>query len=167
MSIEQVQENLGANPSPKTPTKDTWIGLNFEPTKKNRFLVEMLGIPSYVIKSMTNLTYDNVWDGSIDGWNPVEFELYSVSGILKGDHEVVKSDISIEHRLLTYINNHEDVELNIGVKILDATGQIHTSFVLSNCSFMSADFGNKDWNSNEITIIKFCVRPKSVTSYIS
>ena len=135
---------------------------NFEPTRNNRFIVEIPGIPPYVVKSMSSLAKHILYDS---GWDPVEFELYSVSGVLKNEHEVVSADFNVEHRLINYVNNHKNIELNIGVKILDATGKEIVTMVLSECDFISLDLGSKNSNSDDITTIRFTVKPKSVSSH--
>ena len=80
----------------------------FEPTKNRFMIVEMLGLPPYVVKSMSNLmNYGSAGNVGPIGWSPVEFELYSVSGILKSEHEVVSADFNVEHRLINYVNKDQ------------------------------------------------------------
>ena len=118
----------------------------FEPKRENRFLVrfpEELGIPTWIVKSVSEIVYSPTI-----GYYPVVFELYdpiSPSGtqILS---ELKDKQIKVIEKII--------------IQDIGPVGDVVGELVLETCSVERLYFGNRDWNSDDIIILKIEVKPR-------
>ena len=148
IEIQQLEEDV----SLKKKLED--IGFEksqFEPKVNNRFIVQMEGIPSYLIAGIDLPSY-SYWNDVenkkvIKSWGGFNLTLYN------------PIDMNLEREMLNPI--HEETH-KILVKILDPSGNIVTTWEIS-AKLETIDFGKLDWRKpGEVNTLRLYFQVENV-----
>ncbi len=137
---------------------------NFEPKLSNRFIMEINGIESYIIKTASRPTFTsevveldhiNV-KRKIKGkstWDDVTITLYDP--IVPSGAQQVMEWIRISHELLTGRDGYASLyKKDIIFYILGPVGDKVEQWTLKGAFITSANFGDLDWSSNDPVAIE-------------
>ena len=131
---------------------------SFEPKVKNRFIMYMDGVPSYLIKSVSGLGFDqgeivmnhiNILR-KIKGklkWNDVTVSLYdpiTPSGI-----QSVMEWVRLHHESVTGRNGYSDFyKKDVTLNIVGPVGDIVSEIILKGSFIKSANLGDWNWDTD-------------------
>ena len=130
----------------------------FEPKLQNRFLMEIDGIPAYLIKktgrpsiSFNNITLDHInVKRKIKGkavWNPITANLYDP--VTPSGAQAVMEWVRLSHESVTGRDGYSDFyKKNITIKTLGPVGDIVEEWILKGAYCQQASFGDMDWTSD-------------------
>jgi len=130
----------------------------FEPKVENRFFMQINGIPSFMIKGMTAVGFDqgeiklnhiNIYR-KIKGrlsWNDLTLTLFDP--ITPSGSQAVMEWVRLHHESVTGRNGYSDFykkDLTIGV--LGPVGDVVSQWVVKGAFIKSADFGGYNWDTD-------------------
>lgn len=130
----------------------------FEPKVENRFFMQINGIPSFMIKGMTAVGFDqgeiklnhiNIYR-KIKGrlsWNDLTLTLFDP--ITPSGSQAVMEWVRLHHESVTGRNGYSDFykkDLTIG--ILGPVGDVVSQWVVKGAFIKSADFGGYNWDTD-------------------
>ena len=130
---------------------------NFEPLVKHRFVMEIDGIPSYVIKaanrptiSFETITLEHInVKRKLKGkgeWQNVSLTL--TDAIVPSSAQVVMDWVRSSHESLTGRNGYGDFyKKDINIKMLGPVGDVVQLWTLKGAFIVSANFGDLDWGN--------------------
>lgn len=130
---------------------------NFEPKLKNRFLMYIDGIPSYMIKKIDRpkfessevvLPHMNVerYTKGKSKWNEISAELYDP--IVPSGAQIVMEWIRLGHESVTGRDGYTDFyQKDVTINVLGPVGDKVEEWTLKAAWVKSADFGDLDWSS--------------------
>ena len=129
----------------------------FEPKQKNRFVLYVDGIPSYLIKGMgaigfsqgeVTLNHINVLR-KVKGklvWNNVDMTLFDP--ITPSGAQAVMEWTRLHHESVTGRDGYSDFyKKDLTVNILGPVGDIISEWILKGAFIKSADFGDYGWDT--------------------
>jgi len=129
----------------------------FEPKQKNRFVLYMDGIPSYMIKGvgavaleqgMVTLNHINV-ERKIKGkskWSDVSLTLFDP--ITPSGAQAVMEWVRLHHESVTGRDGYSDFyKKDLTINILGPVGDIVSEWVLKGAFIKDANFGDYDWTA--------------------
>ena len=129
----------------------------FEPKVKNRFIMYVDGFPSYMIKGINNLGFDqgeiklnhiNVYR-KIKGkmlWNDVTLTLFDP--ITPSGAQATMEWVRLHHESVTGRDGYADFyKKDIVLDVLGPVGDIVSEWVLMGAFIKSADFGEYNWDT--------------------
>ena len=131
----------------------------FEPKLKNRFIMNIDGIPSHVIKSMNRpqIQFDEVvlehmnvtrYVKGKGKWQPIEVTLYDP--IVPSAAQAVMEWIRLGHESVTGRDGYSDFyKKDVSFNVLGPVGDIVEEWTLKGCFIENANFGDLDWGSSE------------------
>ena len=141
----------------------------FEPKLKNRFIMQIDGIPAYLIKSMNRpsiesdeviLEHMNVtrYVKGKSRWQPLEITLYDP--VVPSAAQQVIEWVRLHHESVTGRDGYSDFyKKNITFNLLDPVGAVVEEWELKGAYIQSANFGDLAFDSSdpvEITLtLKF------------
>ena len=132
---------------------------NFEPKMKNRFIMEIDGIPSYLIKtanrpsiSFEKVTLDHInVKRQLKGkgeWQDIEITLYDP--IVPSGAVAVMEWVRLSHESITGRDGYADFyKKDVQIYMLGPVGDKIEQFTLKGAFITSANFNDLDWGSND------------------
>ena len=132
---------------------------NFEPKMKNRFIMEIGGIPSYLIKTANrpNIQFEEVVLDHINlkrklkgkgTWQDIEITLYDP--IVPSGAQAVMEWIRTSHESLTGRDGYADFyKKDIDIYMLGPVGDKIENWKIKGAFILNAQFGDLDWTSND------------------
>jgi hypothetical protein len=132
---------------------------NFEPKMKNRFIMEIGGIPSYLIKAgnRPNIQFEVVTLEHINlkrklkgkgEWQDLEITLYDP--IVPSGAQAVMEWVRTSHESLTGRDGYADFyKKDIDIYMLGPVGDKIENWKLKGAFILNAQFGELDWTSND------------------
>ena len=132
---------------------------NFEPKMKNRFIMEIDGIPSYLIRvaSRPTISFEKVTLDHINvkrqlkgkgEWQDVTMTLFDP--IVPSGAQAVMEWIRLSHESLTGRDGYADMyKKDLQVYMLGPVGDKIEQWTLKGAFITSANFGDLDWSSND------------------
>ncbi len=147
---------------------------SFEPKVKNRFILYVDGIPSYIIKKAGAIGFDqgeqvlnhiNTYR-KIKGklkWNDVELALHDP--ITPSGAQAVMEWVRLHHESVTGRNGYSDFyKKDVTLNVLGPVGDIISEWVLKGAFIKSSNFGEYSWDEEgtvqELTVglgMDYCV----------
>ena len=142
----------------------------FEPQQKNRFYLEIDGIPSYMIKGMSGISLNqgvvtlnhiNV-QRFVKGktvWNTIDFTLFSP--ITPSGAQAVMEWVRLSHESVTGRDGYSDFyKKDLKVNVLGPVGDIVSVWSIKGAFITNANFGDYNWDTeNAAQEIQITVRP--------
>ena len=132
---------------------------NFEPKMKNRFIMEIDGIPSYLIRvaNRPTITFEKVTLDHINvkrqlkgkgEWQDVTMTLFDP--IVPSGAQAVMEWVRLSHESLTGRDGYADMyKKDLQVYMLGPVGDKIEQWTLKGAFIQSANFGDLDWSSND------------------
>jgi hypothetical protein len=134
----------------------------FEPKVKNRFIMYVDGIPSYTIKKVSAVGFEqgeqvlhhiNVYR-KIKGklkWNDIDLALHDP--ITPSGAQAVMEWVRLHHESVTGRNGYSDFyKKDITFNVLGPVGDIISEWIIKGAFIKSSTFGEFDWSSEgEVT----------------
>jgi len=132
---------------------------NFEPKMKNRFIMEIGGIPSYLIKTANrpNIQFEAVTLEHINlkrklkgkgEWQDLEITLYDP--IVPSGAQAVMEWVRTSHESLTGRDGYADFyKKDIDIYMLGPVGDKIEQWKIKGAFILNAQFGDLDWASND------------------
>ena len=132
---------------------------NFEPKMKNRFIMEIGGVPSYLIKAgnRPNIQFEVVTLEHINlkrklkgkgEWQDLEITLYDP--IVPSGAQAVMEWVRTSHESLTGRDGYADFyKKDIDIYMLGPVGDKIENWKLKGAFISNAQFGDLDWQSND------------------
>lgn len=140
----------------------------FEPKTKNRFIMYMNGIPSYMIKKLSrpNVTFGDVdihhintkrkLKGKID-WGDFTMALHDP--VVPSGAQAVMEWVRTAHESVTGRDGYSAFyKRDLQFEILGPVGDIIEEWVLKGAYIKSANFGEMDWSDDQPTEIELTLR---------
>tara|TARA_Y100001963_G_scaffold154952_1_gene244863 strand:+ start:366 stop:851 length:486 start_codon:yes stop_codon:yes gene_type:complete len=130
----------------------------FEPKLQNRFIMDIEGIPAYLIKTINrpNVTFNNVVLDHINvkrkikgkaNWEPISAELYDP--VTPSGAQAVMEWIRLSHESVTGRDGYSDFyKKDIHVRTLGPVGDVVEEWILKGAYCQTANFGPMDWTSD-------------------
>ena len=130
----------------------------FEPKLQNRFLMEIEGIPAYLIKSLNRpqVTFNNIVLDHINvkrkikgkaNWDSISCDLYDP--VTPSGAQAVMEWIRLSHESVTGRDGYSDFyKKNIHIRTLGPVGDVVEEWILKGAYCASANFGPMDWSSD-------------------
>jgi hypothetical protein len=138
---------------------DTMFYTNFEPKTKNRWIMEVDGIPSYLIKTANrpSITFDVIELDHINikrklqgkgTWGDVSITLYDP--IVPSGAQAVMEWVRLSHESITGRRGYADFyKKDIQIYLLGPVGDKVEQWTLKGAFISEANFGDLDWTSND------------------
>jgi len=132
---------------------------NFEPKMKNRFILEVDGIASYLIKTANrpSIQFEKVTLDHINvkrqlkgkgEWQDVNITLYDA--IVPSGAQQVMEWVRLSHESLTGRDGYADFyKKDLQIYMLGPVGDKIEQWTLKGAFIQSANFGDLDWSSND------------------
>jgi hypothetical protein len=129
----------------------------FEPKQANRFILYMDGIPSYMIKSVSDIkvtqgvvTLDHInIERKVKGkskWENVTLSLYDP--ITPSGTQAVMEWVRLHHESVTGRNGYSDFyKKDLTVNVLGPVNDIVAEWILKGCFIVSSTFKGYDWST--------------------
>ena len=130
---------------------------NFEPKMKNRFIMEIDGIPSYLIKTANrhSIQFETVTLDHINvkrklkgkgEWQDVEITLYDP--IVPSGAQAVMEWVRLHHESVTGRDGYSDFyKKDLTLDVLGPVGDIVSEWIIKGALITSADFGDFNWDT--------------------
>ena len=137
---------------------------NFEPKMKNRFILEVDGIASYLIKTANrpSIQFEKVTLDHINvkrqlkgkgEWQDVNITLYDA--IVPSGAQQVMEWVRLSHESLTGRDGYADFyKKDLQIYMLGPVGDKIEQWTLKGAFILSANFGELDWSSNDPLMIE-------------
>ena len=131
----------------------------FEPKLKNRFIMNIDGIPAYTIKTATRpqVTFDEVEMHHMNvrrylkgkaAWQPLTITLYDP--IVPSAAQASMEWIRLSHESVTGRDGYSDFyKKDVNFQVLGPVGDIVEEWELKGCFVQSADFGEVAFDSSD------------------
>lgn len=141
---------------------------NFEPKMKNRFIFEVDGIPSYLVKAgnrptiqFEKVTLDHInIKRQLKGkgeWQDLTITLYDP--IVPSGAQAVMEWIRTSHESITGRDGYADFyKRDLQFEVLGPVGDIVEEWILKGAYIKSAQFGDMDWASDQVVEIAVTMR---------
>ena len=130
----------------------------FEPKLQNSFLMDIEGIPAYLIKKISrpNITFNEVVLDHINvkrklkgkaNWEPITCDLYDP--VTPSGAQAVMEWIRLSHESVTGRDGYSDFyKKNINIRTLGPVGDIVEEWIMKGAYCQNANFGPMDWTSD-------------------
>ena len=130
----------------------------FEPKLQNRFLMDIEGIPAYLIKNINrpNVTFNNVVLDHINvkrkikgkaNWEPLTAELYDP--VTPSGAQAVMEWVRLSHESVTGRDGYSDFyKKDVHIRTLGPVGDVVEEWILKGAYCSTANFGPMDWTSD-------------------
>ena len=140
----------------------------FEPKLQNRFLMEIEGIPAYLIKKIDrpSISFGEVVLDHINvkrkikgkaNWDNVTAELYDP--VTPSGAQAVMEWVRLSHESVTGRDGYSDFyKKDIRFNALGPVGDIVEEWICKGAYCKSANFGEMDWASDQPTMISLSIR---------
>jgi len=139
----------------------------FEPKLQNRFLMEIDGIPAYLIKTLNrpNVSFNNIVLDHINvkrkikgkaNWEPITCELYDP--VTPSGAQAVMEWVRLSHESVTGRDGYSDFyKKNVHIRTLGPVGDVVEEWILKGAYCQSANFGPMDWTSDAPATISLTI----------
>ena len=139
----------------------------FEPKLQNRFLMDIDGIPAYLIKkiarpavSFNEVTLDHInIKRKIKGkasWENMAMDLYDP--VTPSGAQAVMEWVRLSHEAVTGRDGYSDFyKKDLRIQTLGPVGDIVEEWILKGAFIISANFGDGDWTSDSPMSISMTV----------
>jgi hypothetical protein len=136
---------------------------NFEPKMKNRFIMDVEGIPSYLIKTANrpSIQFETVTLDHINvkrklkgkgEWQPIEITLFDP--IVPSGAQAVMEWVRLSHESITGRDGYADFyKKDLQIYMLGPVGDKIEQWTLKGAFIQSAAFNDLDWASNDVSEI--------------
>jgi len=142
----------------------------FEPVQSNRFLMQLDGIPAYLVKGVSAISLDqtpvelnhiNV-QRFVKGktkWNTIDMTLFSA--ISPSGAQAVMEWIRLGHESVTGRNGYSDFyKKDLTLKILGPVGDVVSEWVIKGAFPTNVNFGDFSYDDDGVAVnIKLTIRP--------
>ena len=130
----------------------------FEPKLQNRFLMQIEGVPAYLIKKISrpSITFNEVVLDHINvkrkikgkaKWDNITCDLYDP--VTPSGAQSVMEWIRLSHESVTGRDGYSDFyKKNIHIQTLGPVGDIVEEWILKGAYCQQASFGDMDWNTD-------------------
>ena len=130
----------------------------FEPKLKNRYLMQIDGIPAYLIKTANrpSITFEEVELNHLNvkrfvkgkaTWEPIEITLYDP--VVPSAAQAVMEWVRLSHESVTGRDGYADFyKKDITIQVLGPVGDIIEEWKLKGAWIQDANFGDMDWTSD-------------------
>jgi len=142
----------------------------FEPKQPNRFLMEIDGIPSFMVKGVgaVSLTQGSVKLNHINisryvkgktEWNPIQFTLFDP--VTPSGAQAVMEWVRLHHESVTGRDGYSDFyKKDLMFKVIGPVGDIVSEWVIKGAMITEASFGDYSWDTTDAaTEITMTVQP--------
>ena len=131
----------------------------FEPKTKNRYIMYLEGIPSYLIKTANrpSITFEEVELNHINvkryvkgkgAWEPIEITLFDP--VVPSGAQAVMEWVRLHKESVTGRDGYSDFyKKDITINMLGPVGDIVEEWTLKGAYVQAANFGEMSWESNE------------------
>ncbi len=132
---------------------------SFEPKMKNRFIMYIDGIPSYLVRKIERPKYSseskvlphiNI-ERYVKGkskWGPITVQLYDP--IVPSGEQAVMEWVRLHHESVTGRNGYADFyKKDIVFNVLGPVGDKVGEWIGKGCFITEANFGDMDWGTDE------------------
>lgn len=138
---------------------DQMFYTNFEPKMKNRFIMEIDGIQSYLIKTANrpSITFEKVTLDHINvkrqlkgkgEWQDIEITLFDP--IVPSGAQQVMEWVRTSHESITGRDGYADFyKKDVDIYMLGPVGDKIENWKLKGAFIQNASFGDLDWSSND------------------
>ena len=135
----------------------------FEPKLKNRFIMEIDGIPAYLVKTMArpSIAFDTVTLDHINvkryvkgkaQWQPIEVTLYDP--IVPSGAQAVNEWIRLHHESVTGVDGYSsEYKKDITFNLLSPNGEKIEQWIIKGAFLTAANFNDLDFASNDVVEI--------------
>ena len=139
----------------------------FEPKLQNRFLMDIEGVPAYLVKNINrpNVTFNNVVLDHINvkrkikgkaNWDPITCELYDP--VTPSGAQSVMEWIRLSHESVTGRDGYSDFyKKNVHIRTLGPVGDVVEEWILKGAYCQNANFGPMDWTSDAPATISMTI----------
>ena len=130
----------------------------FEPKVQNRFLLDIEGIPAYLIKQVARptISFNPVILDHINvkrklkgkaNWDPISMQLYDP--VTPSGAQAVMEWVRLSHESVTGRDVYSDFyKKDIRIHTLGPVGDIVEEWILKGAFCVNANFGDMDWTSD-------------------
>ena len=130
----------------------------FEPKLQNRFLMDIEGVPAYLIKKISrpNVSFNEVVLDHINvkrklkgkaNWENITCDLYDP--VTPSGAQAVMEWIRLSHESVTGRDGYSDFyKKNINIRTLGPVGDVVEEWILKGAFVSNANFGDMDWTSD-------------------
>lgn len=148
----------------------------FEPKLKNRFIMYLDGVPSYLVRRATRprmsndakkLPHINIFryvKGRSE-WQPVTLTLYDP--VAPSGAQAVMEWVRLGHESVTGRDGYADFyKKDLVLNMLGPVGDKIEEWVLKGCVITEVDFGEASWDTDDLAEITLTVQPDyAILSY--
>ena len=140
----------------------------FEPKTKNRYILYVEGIPSYLIKTATrpSITFEEVELNNINvkrfvkgkgSWEPIEITLYDP--VVPSGAQAVMEWVRLHKESVTGRDGYSDFyKKDITINMLGPVGDKIEEWTLKGAFIVSAAFNDLDWSASDPAEITLSLR---------
>jgi len=140
----------------------------FEPKMKNRFIMEIDGIPSYLIKTAARpqVNFETVTLDHINvkrylkgkaSWQPISITLYDP--IVPSGAQAVNEWIRIHQESTTGVDGYSsEYKKDITFNLISPNGEKIEQWVLKGAFITDANFNDVSWDSSDVTDISLTLQ---------
>jgi hypothetical protein len=141
----------------------------FEPKMKNRFVLYMDGIPSYIVKKAKrpSLTQDSKAIDHINlqryvkgktKWDAMELTLYDP--IVPSGAQAVMEWVRLHHESVTGRDGYlEFYKKDLTLNVLGPVGDKVEEWILKGAQITKVDFGEMDWATDDVMEFSMTIQP--------
>ena len=119
----------------------------FEPKVQNRFILYVDGIPSYIIKGVSGLGFEQ---GEIKGklrWNNITMTLFDP--ITPSGAQAVMEWVRLHHESVTGRDGYSDFYKKIlTIDVLGPVGDIVSQWIIKGAFIVNSNFGDYNWDND-------------------
>jgi hypothetical protein len=141
----------------------------FEPKMKNRFVMYVDGLPSYICRKVTRptLTQESKEMPHINlvrnikgrsKWGTVQVTLYDP--IAPSGAQAVMEWVRLHHESVTGRDGYADFyKKDIIINMLGPVGDKTEEWIMKGCMITEANFGDADWTTDDLAEITLTIQP--------
>jgi hypothetical protein len=141
----------------------------FEPKMKNRFILYMDGVPSYVVKKIARptlqqeakaLDHINVqrYVKGKSKWGNMQLELYDP--IVPSGAQAVMEWVRLHHESVTGRDGYlEFYKKDLTLNILGPVGDKVEEWIIKGAQITEVNFGELDWGTDEVMTFTLTIQP--------
>ena len=140
----------------------------FEPKTANRFVMEIDGIPAFLVKTMArpSINFETITLDHINvkryvkgkaAWQPITVTLYDP--IVPSGAQAVMEWVRLHHESVTGRDGYSDFyKKDITFNVLGPVGDKVEQWRLKGAFIQSADFSDMDYSSNEVAMVNLTLQ---------
>ena len=129
----------------------------FEPKLQNRFLMDIEGVPAYLIRQVARPTvsFNEIVLDHINvkrklkgkaNWEPISCQLYDP--VTPSGAQAVMEWVRLSHESVTGRDGYSDFyKKNVHIRTLGPVGDVVEEWILKGAFVQNASFGDMDWTS--------------------